>query len=186
MSRPLSEEARRKAQLAAQEVIAEHGIEGFTVDAVARRSGVAKTTIYRHWPSSEALLLDAIDCMVTEFPTPDTGSFIGDLREFLGVLLPAVADPAMIRTILGVMAAAAGDPELDRVHQELMAERKEPLRTIVAAGIARGEVRNDVDVDLICDLVEGPFMVRKMVRRVPGTQAETDRLIELIARAIAP
>ena len=62
------------------ELLSEEGLAGVTVDAVARRSGVAKTTIYRHWPSREALLLDACAQMGPHFDIPDAGSFPNDLR----------------------------------------------------------------------------------------------------------
>ncbi len=186
MARPLSEEARDKARAAAQSVIAEHGIDGFTVDAVAKRSGVAKTTIYRHWESGNALMLDAIGALVTTLPTPDTGTLAGDLERFISSMLVMVDDPMMTRTILGVMAAAASDPDLDRVHRELMAERKAPLRAILARARARGEVRGDVDLDMLLDMVEGPFIVRLLLRRAPLAPAETTSMIALVVRAVGP
>jgi AcrR family transcriptional regulator len=183
MARPMSEEARLKARTAALAVIAESGIAGFTVEAVAKRSGVAKTTIYRNWDTGNDLLIDAIDCMVTSFPTPDTGNLAGDLRDFLAEVMPLLDDPAMVRTMLGVMAAAADDPELDRIHQELMAERKAPLFQIIARARRRGEIRNDVSDDLALDLIEGPFMVRILMRRGPH---DLDRLIDVICAGLAP
>src|SRR6516165_459520 len=62
------------------ELLSEEGLAGFTVDAVARRSGVAKTTIYRHWPSREALLLDTCAQMGPQFDVADAGSLARDLR----------------------------------------------------------------------------------------------------------
>ncbi len=186
MARPLSEEARDKARAAAQSVIAESGIEGFTVDAVSRKSGVAKTTIYRHWDSGTALMLDAIAALVTTLPTPDTGTLAGDLEDFISAMLAMVDDPMMTRTILGVMAAAASDPELDRVHRALMAERKEPLRAILAAARRRGEVRCDIDEAMLLDMVEGPFLSRQLIRREPVQPSDTATMIELIVAAIGP
>jgi AcrR family transcriptional regulator len=65
------------------ELLGESGVGGFSVDEVARRSGVAKTTIYRHWPSREALVIDACSRITDEQHVPDTGSLEGDVTAIL-------------------------------------------------------------------------------------------------------
>src|SRR5215472_5222689 len=75
-------------------LLSEEGLAGVTVDAVARRSGVAKTTIYRHWPSREALLLDACARKGPRFDIPDAESFPGDLRALVErVVEQLLSDP---------------------------------------------------------------------------------------------
>lgn len=184
MARPLSEEARQKALTAAAAVIAEHGIEGFTVDAVAKASGVAKTTIYRHWDSGNALLLAAIDCMIVPFPTPNTGSLATDLRSFLEVILPVASDNSMGRAMLGLMAAAASDEELAKLHQAMMRERMTPIVTMLELAVARGEIRPDVDLDLALDFIEGPFFFRKLVKREPLDSDQIDQLVSMIVAGL--
>ncbi len=184
MGRPLSEAARDKARAAAFEVIATSGVAGFTVDAVAKRSGVAKSTIYRHWDSANALLIDTIDCMVVPFPTPDTGSMAGDLQSFLDVLTPMFDDPTMIRTMLGTMAAAAFDEELGRIHQELITERKRPIREMIERAQARGEIRDDVPIETIIDMIEGPFLARFLLRRSERNAGDERLMVELIMNSL--
>lgn len=185
MARPLSEEARQKALTAAEAVIAEFGIEGFTVDAVAKASGVAKTTIYRHWENRSTLLLSAIDCMIQPFPTPDTGSLVNDLDEFMAFVVPIVTEPRMRRTMMGVMAAAARDPELARVHHDMMQERMKPLVSIITSAKERGEIAADLDLELALDLIEGPLFFRTMVKRQDLDPAAVRKLIRIVARALA-
>lgn len=165
-------------------MIAEHGVAGFTVEAVAKRSGVAKTTIYRHWESGNALLVDTIDSMVVAFPTPDTGSLASDLAAFLDVMAPIIENPTMVRIMLGVMAEASSDADLNRIHQELMAERKRPIRTILDRAQRRGEIRSDLAMDQIIDMVEGPLMSRFLIRRIPRNPDDERQLIELIVSAL--
>lgn len=186
MARTRSERAREAALAAAQEVLADASVDGFTVEEVARRSGVAKTTIYRHWTNGNALLLEAMDCMVTPFPTPNTGSLDGDLRTFLGHVLAAVGDPGLTRNMLHVMAAAADDEAIAEIHRQMMAERMGPIRTILDLARARGEIRDDVDPDLLVDLVEGPFFIRKMVRREPIDADVIDQIVRVLVGALAP
>ena len=106
------------------ELLGESGVGGFTVDEVARRSGVAKTTIYRHWPSREALVIDACSRISDEQAVPDTGSLDGDLTAILsniGHLLrhrPMVFGPALDRrrrrTRSGVRRHPPQDPARTR------------------------------------------------------------------------
>ncbi len=181
MPRPLSAKAREKAIIAAQEVIALDGIEGFTVDAVAKRSGVAKTTIYRHFSSGNELLIHAVDCMVQPFSTPNTGSLVGDIDAFMRMVLPILDDHAMRRTMVGVMAASISDPALNRVHQEMMEERMIPIKTILELAQGRGELDPELDLNLALDFVEGPFFFRKLVRQDALDDGQIRVLAEMIA-----
>ncbi|MCP5028936.1 MAG: TetR/AcrR family transcriptional regulator [Actinomycetia bacterium] len=181
MARPLSEEARMRALDAAAALLAESGLEGYTVDAVARRSGVAKTTIYRHWDSSNALLIDALDCQIQAFPTPNTGSLLEDLRTFLSVVLQVV-DDGMRPLMLGVIQAAATDPDLARIHEQMTHERMQPLRTIVQLAQARGEIHTDIDLDLAVSFIEGPVFVKTIIH---GAGPDPDQLGTLLALTVA-
>ncbi|MFT7601821.1 MAG: AcrR family transcriptional regulator [Acidimicrobiales bacterium] len=180
MARPLSTQAREKALDAAREVIALDGIEGFTVDAVAKRSGVAKTTIYRHFSTGNELLIHAVDCMVHPLPTPNTGSLAGDIDAFMRSVLAILEDDGMRRTILGVISASISDPGLKRVHQEMMGERMTPIKTILELAQGRGELAADLDLDLAIDFIEGPFFFRKLVRQ----DALDDEQIRVLAKMI--
>src|ERR1700729_2931520 len=75
--------SRSRVLTTAFELLSESGVGGFTVDEVSRRSGVAKTTIYRHWPSREALVIDAASRISAEQEVPDTGSLEADVTAIL-------------------------------------------------------------------------------------------------------
>lgn len=188
MARPRSEAARQKVLDAAQAVLGDAGVDGFTVEEVVKRSGVAKTTIYRHWPNGNQLMLETLDCMVHPFPTPNTGSLRGDLEAFMGHMLPVVSDPATEQMMLGVLAAAATDPELAQIHRAMMAERMGPIVTILDLAKGRGELPHDLDIDLALDIIEGPFFMRKMIRREaidPDTAAQLVAVITAGLQSLA-
>jgi AcrR family transcriptional regulator len=184
MPRQRSEEARQKALDAAQAVLGESGVDGFTVEEVAKRSGVAKTTIYRHFPSGNQLMISALDCMVQSFPTPNTGSLCGDLTAFMSHVLPIVSDPAISQAMLGVIAAAATDPEIAEIHRAMMAERAGPIVTIIDLAKGRGELPQDLDTDLVLDFIEGPFFMRKMIRRQALDEATIVQMVALITAGL--
>ena len=184
MARPRSEEAKQRVLDAAQHLLGEQGVDAFTVEEVAKRSGVAKTTIYRHWPSRDQLMLESLDCLVHTFPTPNTGSLPGDLEAFFVQLSTVVSDPAMSQMMLDVIAAAAKDPEIAELHREMMAERLGPLRTIIDLARGRSELPADLDTDLALDLIEGPFFLRKVIRRESIDEATVRRMVAFIVAGL--
>lgn len=183
MPRPLSEAAREKAITASQTLVAECGIDGFTMDRVAKRSGVAKTTLYRHWNSSNELLMHAIDCQVEKIPGPDTGSLRGDLTELMTLMATIVDQEGNRQLMLEVLGEAARNAEFAAVHRAMMVERHAPIREIVARAIARKEIP-DIDLAMACTLVEGPFISRVILKSDPIDPAELPAIVNFIAQGL--
>lgn len=181
MARTKSEVARTKMLDATRELVFRAGVAGLTIDEVARQSGVAKTTIYRHFASKNELLVAALDGTMAVPPTPDTGSLRDDLVEFIGSILPIFANAQVRALFLEIFAATARDSELGKVHQSMMAGRMTPLMTIFERGKARGEVSPDLDFDSAFDFIEGPLIVRSLFQpeSLPGLdlEATVDRMM---------
>ena len=85
---------------------------------------------------------------------------------------------------MSIIAAAAADPELARIHEELMDQRKTPIKTILELAQARGEIRADLDLELALDFVEGPFFFRKMVSRQPLTNEDIREFAALVTAGL--
>ena len=185
MARTPSLEARQKVLVAAQDVVREAGIDGFTVEEVAHRSGVAKTTIYRHFHNAHHLVVEALDCMITPMATPNTGSLREDLLVLFSQHLSQVADTQLRGMVLGLLAASDQDPELHRVLDDMNEQRLTPVRTVLELARARGEIRDDVDLDLAIDLIHGPLFLRTMIRQLPMTPEGLEAIIDLVVRAVA-
>ena len=141
----------------------EMGVSGFTIDELARRSGVAKTTIYRHFPTKNELLIAAFDGQIPSPEIPDTGSFREDLIQFLGVVLPYFTNPSFRMLSLDLLAVTARDPELGELLQVMAEGRSEPLKTMIERGQRRGEVTTDLDYLTMLDLIEGPLFMRSVM-----------------------
>ncbi len=186
MARPLSEAARAKMILAAQELVMLHGVDGISVDEVARRSGVAKTTIYRHFGSVDELLLAAVEEMIEEIEPPDTGSFRGDLRAVIGAFMRIAEVPALRHLFVSMLARAIDDPEFAALYHAVKEQRHLPLRAAIQRGIARGEVDPDIDIELALQFVQGPFVAKRVIENEEIAERELDVLIDLVTRAIAP
>ena len=157
---------------AANRPVLDAGVQGFSVDEVARRSGVAKTTIYRHFSSAKELLVAALDQMMKAPPTPDTGSLRTDLLEYLASVRPGFADVTARNLFFEIYSASARDPELQVLQRTLMRARQGPTRAIFDNARTRGELSDDLDYPTMAEIVQGPFILRSMFR--PETLADID------------
>ncbi len=165
MARPRSEAAHQAALDATVEVLLDAGIEGVTFEEVASRSGVAKSTLYRHFGSKEALVAKAARCCVVEHPTPDTGSLEGDLR-FLFDRYQQAEDQYRIPDLLPLLIDAANRiPEMQATLDEVLALRRRPMLTVLRLAQLRGEIAADLDLTAALALIIGPFTYRRMIDR---------------------
>jgi AcrR family transcriptional regulator len=189
MARPLSAEARRKMLDATRAVIADVGPDALTIDEVARRSGVAKTTIYRHFPSASALILAALADVPASVVAPDTGDLRRDLRCIIDQFIAIAADGAVRQMMFHALNTGHDDPEFVKVHHELREGRRNPIRTALDQARDRGEIASGVDVDLAATVIEAPFIVQRLIADLPVTDHDIDAILDLVLpglRTIAP
>jgi len=162
VARPLSAVARAKMLQAAAELALDVGVHGFTVDEVSRRSGIARTTIYRHFPNKNQLLIAALDDVTPAPRTPDTGTLRGDLLELLADLLPIFASKQVRALYLEIAASAVRDVELGGLQQSMMERRSGPTRTIFERAQERGEIAPHFDYRNALLIFEAPLVMRAL------------------------
>jgi AcrR family transcriptional regulator len=185
MIHPRSERARSEALDAAADLVAEVGVDRLTIDEVAARSGVAKTTIYRHWPTKQALVVDAVraSCRFVT-ATPNSGSLRDDLIACFDALVQASLSGRRGMILPSLLDTAARDPEMDHVLQEYLRERCLPARTVLQLAQLRGELPADLDVDLAVTLLVGPILYRKLLEREPVTAGFVASVVDALLRAL--
>jgi AcrR family transcriptional regulator len=186
MARNLSEDARAKLLKAASEVVLDAGVRGFTLDEVARRSGVAKTTMYRHFANGRELLIAAIDNAILRPSIPNTGSLRKDLREFLATVLPIFADARLRVVFLDLLSAASRDPALAEVQRTMNEARMVPLRTIYSRAKDRGEIAPGIDFDTAFFIIEGPLVARSILKQESFKELDLDDTVDRILMQIQP
>lgn len=188
--RPRSPEADRAIVAATLDVVADDGVGAFCVEAVAARAGVSKTTIYRRFPSKEALLAEALGTLNDDLPpTPDTGAVRDDLVLMMRRWAEAYEGSHTGRMMPRLMSAARTHPELYRTYYEQVVEpRRERFRQALRRGIARGEVRDDVDLELAVSSVIGPMMLMLMtqVGGVGHPRTTPEQIVDLALTGLAP
>ena len=155
-------------------------MHGLTVEGVAVRSGVAKSTIYRRWRSKEDLALAALLEVIQQEPRPvrHVGSTRSALVAYLGRLIENLNSKLYGRVIRGLISDLGVDLELARGFRErVLARRVAAVRELLRRGIERGELRRDLDLEIAVDLLLGPIYYRLLISGEPLTSAFVDRLV---------
>src|SRR5215470_8476531 len=145
---PRGARARERVMRAALEVLADRGLPGFTMEAIADRAGASKATIYRHWASPAALLVDAMDLSFQPLPMPATGQLRTDLIELFTQFEALLGDRPFPRLMAAFVDAAERDPTLAALHVQLTERRREPVRRLLAQAQRRGELPASADLEL--------------------------------------
>ncbi len=179
--RPRSEAVTGVVLTAAIELVAEAGFYQFSMDELATRSGVAKSTIYRRWNSRAQLIIDALHHGVTPLNLVDTGTLTGDLLAFAGEVRERFVRGALPDVLPQLVGAAATDTEVRTALEAYVDHRRQPIVVIVDRAIGRGELRADVDLDLLVDLINGPILYRKLLSHEPIDDQFLQRLVEAVA-----
>ena len=161
------ERSRHAVLTAAFELLSESGVSGFSVDEVARRSGVAKTTIYRHWPTREALVIDACSRIADEQHTPDTGSLESDLTAILTNIARLLQTANWASVLPSIVDIAERDSEFADVHRRIQRAHAAPVREVLERAASRGELSADADLATIVAALLGPLFYRRWFWREP-------------------
>jgi AcrR family transcriptional regulator len=183
-----SERVRQAVLDATTDLVAEVGVERTTIDEIANRSGVAKTTIYRHFASKQALVVDAVHACTFIVPAvTDSGSLRDDLISCFSGTTKASYDGRLGDMMLSLMDAAQRDPELGRLVRAQTDQRRRFATAVIERAVARGDLPDDVDVDLLVTLLAGPLVYTKLVRRQRVTEELVAAVVDtVLARYAVP
>jgi AcrR family transcriptional regulator len=165
-------------------LLAEHGPAGVTMEAVAAAAQTSKPVLYRRWPDRASLLRDTLLRIATAaIPHQDTGSYRSDMLAILrgwAALFTGPEGPVLRAAI----AAAAHDPELTTAFQnDVIGWRKEEMAALLSRGIARGDVRPDVPVEIARELGQSVLWHRLLVT---GDPIDDDLVVRLVDEVLVP
>jgi AcrR family transcriptional regulator len=192
--RPRDPSLDGKVLIAALDEYAAGGWPSFTMDGVARRAGVGKSTLYRRWPDKERLLLDAIEVHTAPLAPPDTGAFRVDATELATGLIQHFLDPTGAITLRVSVDAVIGadDPSgfQQQLYERIVRMHREPATRMVESAVERGELVAETPVQAVIEsLFGGVFMHalgmapqdRPQARSAP--ESEVVHIVELLIRA---
>jgi AcrR family transcriptional regulator len=183
--RPRSEAARLAVLTAAGKLLEESGLGAFTIEAVSELSGVAKTTIYRWWPSKGALAIESfLEVMAPRLAYPVKKSVAESIREQMH-LLGRVFNGKAGLTMCGLIAEIQGDPKTLEVYLErYVAPRRAEAAKVLERGISTGELRPDLDIESAIDALYGPIYYRLLVKHGPLTKKWIDTFLDYVLTGI--
>jgi AcrR family transcriptional regulator len=185
--RPRSEQARLAILRSALKLLGENGFSDLTIEAVAEHAGVGKATVYRWWPNKAALIADAFASSTTrKLHFPDTGSVRTDMSQQMRQVIK-VFRSRRGRILAAILAAGQSDRGVITAFRErfMMPRRREAYATL-RRGIARGELRRNVDMDLLLDSLYGPIYMRFLIRHDKLTPDFVDHLCAMVLGGARP
>jgi AcrR family transcriptional regulator len=173
---------------ATRELLAEGGVRDLTIEGVAARAGVAKTTIYRRWRSKQelalAVLIDMIDRMAA---VPDLGDTRSEMVAFVDRAVQVFGSTLMGRVMQGIVSDLAADGDLaEAFRARAVALRQAEGRALVERGVERGELRPGTDPELVHELLFGPVYYRLFLSGRPLDPGLAERVVDPVMAAFAP
>lgn len=179
---PQRRSARSQAAIlqAAFDLCQEQGYGPVTIEAIASRAGVGKQTIYRWWPSKGALLLDVfLEMLQRQVDGIDSGDVRGDMRRRVRAVAEALADEKIGPHIAGLLGEAQLDPRLaGELASRLVLPARATHRERLAAAQRDGQLRSDIDVDVMADALFGPIWFRLLITKHPLSAAYADAIVD--------
>jgi AcrR family transcriptional regulator len=184
--RPRSERSRAAVLRATSDLVHEVGLRAMTTDEIAGRSGVSKATIYKWWPNKYAVAVEAfLSEMAVDAADPDAGSAREDFRIALRGLMHFFAGLSG-RAFAQLIGEAQFDPQVGaEVRDHLIGSRRTLVRAIWERGVARGELRSEIDPEVAIDLVFAPAIYRLVTGHGPLNDVAADEIVDAAMRGMA-
>ena len=178
--------SRAAVLTAARALLSEGGFGGATIDAIAARSGVAKTTIYRQWPGCNELIIDAFSFDSDPITFPTTDDLRADLSVGLRFLAKELSSGDWIHLLPAMLEAAERDEEFLRMSRAFIDSRRKPLKDRLQIATKRGELALSADVEILISLLVGPLFYRRLVVHQPIGRNLVDEILDMVLGQARP
>ena len=182
-----SRRAREAILTAAWDLFAETGLPRLSVEAIAERAGVAKTTVYRWWPSKAAVLMDSLgEQLGPQVEFAHSADVLRDLRDQLAAVVDLLTTSTVGDAYLALVTESRHDPDLAReLRERYIADRRAAATAVLDRGVTDGQLRADLDTSLMIDTLYGAIYYRLLVQHTPPDANYVDRLLEQLHPTLA-
>jgi AcrR family transcriptional regulator len=172
---------------AATDLMVEGGPAAMTVDAVVARSGVAKSTIYRHWPSRDDLFIAVIESHAPRLADPAPGTDVVDaLRDAVHSVAASLADPDWARLLPALLSLRHHVDDVKALEERLEDRRDEVLSSLIERAAAEGVIEAGVDVPEAINQLLGPLVLAQLAESIPLDAGLADRTLDRFLAAYRP
>ena len=181
--RPRDVTADERILAAAAELILKHGYDNMTVDEVAAAAKAGKATVYRRWAGKEDLAFAALEQLYNnEFPLPDTGTIVGDLREAFTQALEFVSSDTGRAYLRMTISESLRDERLRALYTAAHNGQDAAARKMFERAVARGELRKDVRIDFAVGWFSSMLVMNSITEKAQPTAADVDDMIDFLLR----
>jgi AcrR family transcriptional regulator len=187
LGRPRSEQAEQAILDATMELMAAHGFRALTIEAVAARAGVAKTTVYRRWGGKDELVLDVLSRLKGPVASPAGQGVRDDLVLLLDRVRQQWISGPHGRLMQQLSAEGLEQPDLYRQFRErLIAPRHAVLLSVLQAGVDQGLIRVDLELRWVLDLLVAPIVAAAFTHQGPLTRRQVEFNVDTVLAGLAP
>lgn len=180
--RPRSIESHRAILKATLELLGEVGYERMSIEGIASRAKVGKSTIYRRYKGKEELVADAIESIREEVVIPDTGNIWDDIDALIENAARISLNPLGRQAVAMIISSASSNSEFARIYsQKYLQPRKEAFAVIIERAKTRKEVRFDLDADFVFDVMSGMMLYGLIF---PPTSETWEKYVRLAVEAV--
>ena len=184
---PRIERTRRAVMDAATELLLERGPDGLTMDGVVARSGVAKSTLYRHWPTRDALVAAVFEHLAPVVPAPDLDQgYEPALRALVRSIAVILADEHWKPLIPALAMLKAQHPDLAELESTLNAQQGAVIEPVLQLGVDEGRLGPDLTTDLTSTLLVGPLLMATLTGSIALDDELADAVVDHFLAATAP
>ncbi|MFC4005856.1 TetR/AcrR family transcriptional regulator [Nonomuraea purpurea] len=164
--------------------LVDKGYAALSVENVAQRAGVHKTTVYRRWKDRESLLTDALtEHVATDIPIPDTGAIETDLRALARSLVQSFTSPAGQAILAAMFTGAAHLPEIASARRHVFHDRLTRATPVVTRAVERGELPSGTDPAELLKTLAAPIYLRLLITAEPIDEETADRTVRITLAA---
>jgi AcrR family transcriptional regulator len=185
-ARPIGRGAKVRAAVHAATLaeLLDKGYAALSVENIAQRAGVHKTTVYRRWTDRDSLLVDAMaEHLATEIPVPDTGAIETDLRALARSLVQTYTGPTGQAILAAMFTGAAHLPEIAAAKRHVFDDRLARAQPVVIRAIERGELARDTDAAELFKTLAAPIYLRLLITAEPVDEATADQAVRVTLAA---
>jgi AcrR family transcriptional regulator len=181
--RPRSAASQQAMLKATLELLAEVGFEAMSIEAIATRAGVGKTTIYRRYSSKDELVADAIESMREEVLIPDTGNLWDDLDALIESAAKITLTPLGLQTVAMIISSASSNPGFAQIYwKKYLQPRRQTFAIVIERAKARNEVPTDLDSGLVFDTMSGIMLYALIFPPTESWTAYVRRALSLLLK----
>jgi AcrR family transcriptional regulator len=186
--RPRSARSHSAILKATIELLAEEGFEAMSIEAVAERAGVGKTTIYRRWPSKTDLVIDVIGSLQAEIPVIDTGNLRDDLLLMFRSAFQQPSPSFFESMMFSIIGELRTNPQIFQAfYSRIIVPRLSQFTHMIECAKLRGELRPDIDPLLMVDLLAGPLFFRILFTSLVSAPSNdwSQQLVDAVLHGVA-